>query len=220
MNVESQNINVEYSAGYGFYDLSDIKSMQYDFIYYVDLHNIKAVEKFPNNVYHSFSAGYFINKKNLAGLKFSYLTTGGRNHVADYSGEYKLDMILNGYLGGFKYQYVIYESNGIGIGLQSDIGIIFTNLNLNEKLTVFDEEITSTSDDLSNTSLYIEPSINLNYNLFKGINIHLNGAYNVDFKNKLFLEDEKTDIYTNWSGFRISFGINYNISLKKSLIRE
>ncbi len=75
----------------------------------------------------------------MVGIDFSYYTTGGRNHLKDYSGEYKSDMLINGYRIGTKYRNYNILNSKLYFGVQVSAGFIFSNLNINEKLNIFDE---------------------------------------------------------------------------------
>ena len=67
---------------------------------------IKSIAHFPNYLNHSASIGFYLNRNNVLEINGTYLTTGGRNHLCDYSSEYKLDMILNGYQVGAGYVHI------------------------------------------------------------------------------------------------------------------
>lgn len=213
LGAKSQSIGVGISTGYGFYDLSDIKSFQTTMLTSINLPSVKAVEKFPNNLYYSFSLDYSINQKNKIGIEFSYLTTGGRNHVADYSGEYKLDMLLDGYQIGPNYEYLIFTKNKLDIDLQLASGIIASHLKANEELTIYDENIFNDQTKMKSMGLFIEPSLKASYNVFDKLNLNCKAGYEYNFKGNLNLNGQQTKISTNWSGIRLSVGIDYSLDI-------
>lgn len=208
LNAKSQ-IELEISGGYGFYNLDDLKSLQTSALSAIGLPNIKSVETFPDHVFYSLLVGYSIDNKNNIGGKFSYLTTGGRNHLSDYSGEYKLDMILNGYKIGFEYRHLFLSGKKFEAGLQCDGGVIISRLKINEYLKVTDKYLTDTDSKMKNTGFFVEPSVRASYEILKNIKLCFNGGYEFDFRNKLRLNDEKTNVSADWSGVRLSLGIAY-----------
>jgi len=215
VDAKSQVINLDINLGYGFYDLEDIKNLQNSILTSVNIPNVKAVEKFPNNIYYSISVNHFINNKNGVGIGFTYLTTGGRNHLADYSGEYKLDMLLNGYKIGPKFQHAFFLVNKMGVWLQLEGGAIISKLNVNEALIILDEEISKDQMDFKSKGLFVEPSLKVSYNVVDRLNIHFSGGYDFNFKGNMRLEGKETAITANWSGIRLFFGIDYSLDFKK-----
>ena len=203
---------MEINAGYGFYNLNDIKSLQTSMLSEVPLPGIKAVETFPDNLYYSFSVNHIINPKHRIGIEFSYFTTGGRNHLSDYSGEYKVDMLLNGYQIGPKYQDYILLFDELKIGLQLAGGIIFSNLKMDEILIINEEEISSDQMKLKSTGWFVEPSLKVSYNVIDKLNVVLSGGYNFNERGKLKMNGEKTILSANWSGIRFLVGIDYSLN--------
>jgi len=218
LSASSQGTYWELRTGYGFYDLSNIKALQLELLKATSLPNMMAVEKFPDNIFYSVSVNHSMNLQNMVGFDFSYYTTGGRNHLKDYSGEYKSDMLINGYRIGTKYRNYNVLYRKLNFGVQVGGGLIFSNLNINEKLKVFDEVLTDGKYEFSSLGLYIEPSLILSYNLFKGTKIDFMCGYEKDFKGELHVKDNKNEKIgksSDWSGLKISLGINYSFSFEK-----
>lgn len=217
-SANSQGFSWDVRTGFGIYDLKDIKALQLELIQATNLTHIKPVERFPNSIFYSISSNYSIRPKHTVGFDFSYYTTGGRNHIKDYSGEYKLDMLLNGYRGGTKYMYYNRVYDKIYFGVQLGGGCIFSNLDIDENLKVVDEVITDEAYEFTSWGLYIEPSVLLSYNLFKDININLTSGYEKDFEGELHSKkdkNQKLDRTIDWSGLKISLGINYRLNFEK-----
>lgn len=218
LSASCQGTICELRTGYGFYNLSNIKSLQLELLEATHLSNIKSVEEFPNNIFFSASVNHSMNPLNMFGLDFSYYTTGGRNHVKDYSGEYKADMLINGYRIGPKYRNYNILFSKLYFGIQVGSGLIFSNLNINEKLEVLDEEITDEKYEFTSLGIYIEPSLILSYNLFKRANMELLCGYEKDYKGDLHIKgnkNEKIGKTTDWSGLKISLGFNYCLKFEK-----
>lgn len=218
LSASSQEWNGEARTGFGLYDLYDVKELQLSLMKATHMTHIKPVETFPGNLFYSFSADYSLNPQNRIGLDFNYYTTGGRNHVKDYSGEYKLDMLLNGIRIGAKYARINRMYPNIYLGVQLSGGGMFSNLDLEEHLTVYDKTIADEGYELTGLGIYVEPSMFLSYHLLENTHIDLMGGYEQDILGELHLKgnkDQKTNKSADWSGFRISLGINYTFSLEK-----
>jgi len=218
LSASSQGWTGDVRTGFGFYNLHDVKELQLSLLKETNLTNIKPVEEFPGNIYYSVSANYSLNSRDRIGLDFNYYTTGGRNHVKDYSGEYQLDMLLNGARVGAKYLRFNRMYPKIYLGVQLSGGCIFSNLDLNEHLSVYDETIADEEYEFTGLGIYVEPSMILSYHLLESTHINLMGGYEQDIKGELHVKgnkDQKTGRTTDWSGLRISLGINYTFSLEK-----
>jgi hypothetical protein len=132
----SQGWSIEYSIGYGSYQLDNIKSLQQSML---NNYELKETDCFPNYITHSVSLGYGTERHHF-GSNFSYLTTGGRVQRADYSGSYTIDMIINGYrLGAFYRNYIKTGLPPLSIYLQLSPGVLFSNLEINERVNVYSE---------------------------------------------------------------------------------
>ncbi len=216
-NAISQNINIGIKIGYGFFQLNDIKNFQKSIKKNNISQNIKSVETFPGNFIYSFSLDYKMKNNNTLGLEFSTTNTGGRNHVKDYSGEYKLDMLLNNYRLGIAYKANYKLTDRIKLLPQIKIGGVFSTLDIKENITVFDSTLVSENYNFLALGIFIKPSISFSYNFFKDISVIINSGYELDLggkthlkgDNKAYLISNNNIVYTNWSGYRISVGISY-----------
>ena len=149
----------EYSIGYGTYQLDDIKSLQHSML---NNYGLKETDCFPGYLTHSVLLGYD-TKRHHFGSNFSYLTTGGRLHRADYSGSYTIDMIVNGYrLGAFYRYYINTGFSPLSVYLQVNPGVLFSSLEIKEQVNVYSESAQETTD-LKGVGIYFEPTIGVKY---------------------------------------------------------
>lgn len=218
LSASSQGWNGDVRAGFGYYNLYDVKALQLNLMKETNLTHVKPVEAFPGSLFYSVSANYSLNPRDRVGLDFNYYTTGGRNHVKDYSGEYKLDMILNGARIGAKYARFNRIYSKFYLGVQLSGGCIISNLDLDEYLKVYETTIADEEYKLTGVGIYVEPSVLLSYHLLENTHINLMGGYEQDIEGELHLRgnnDQKTGKNADWSGLRISLGVNYTFSLEK-----
>jgi hypothetical protein len=216
----AQSIKIGLNTGYGTYQMKDLKEFQSDAAEYYKEFNIEEVQQFPGYINYSASLEYSFGTKNLIGLNAAYVTTGGRNHVADYTGEYYLNMPVYAYSLGMQYRRVVTTINKFDLYAQVRGGISFSTLEINESFTIHQVDSTSSSFAFVNHSFFAEPSVGTFYALGKDFSINFSLGYQIDTKSKLYYKDNKEEtflgfdgkpIYTNWSGLRIVLGLSYDL---------
>lgn len=210
IHAYSQGWSIEYSTGYGSYQLDDIKSLQQSMLTNYEL---KVTDGFPNNITHTVSLGYDTGQHHF-GSNFSYLTTGGRVHRADYSGSYRIDMIMNGYrLGAFYRNYIHTGFSPLSIYLQISPGVLFSNLEINEQVNVYSESAQEITE-LKGVGISIEPTIGAKYRFANWLQFSLGGGYEIDFLGKMKLSGQETQIEANWNGLRLYGGLIFVLPTK------
>ena len=214
----SQNLKIGIETGYGLYQLNNLKDFQSEISLLKSGLKTKVMEHFPNNIYYSSFIEFDASRISSFGIELAYHTTGGRNHIKDYSGEYALEMKLNGYSYGIYYKNRMKLNNNfeaiVGLGL----GIVNSYLLLTESITISDINSDSQDFKVESMNFYGKPIIGISYKVHKKINIHVSSAYQFDATNNLHLKDNENaklrsdsnkNIDSNWSGMRFSLGMTY-----------
>jgi hypothetical protein len=202
LHAYTQGWSLEYSIGYGTYQLDDIKSLQHSML---NIYGLENTDSFPNYFTHSVALG-FVRGRQQFGSNFSYLTTGGRLHRADYSGSYTVDMIMNGFrLGAFYRSYHNTGLSPISIYLQLGSGIMYSNLKMEEQVNVYSESEQETSK-LRGVGIYLEPTIGASYRFANWLHFSFGGGYQADFLGTMRLSGRKTQIKAHWNGLRLYGG--------------
>lgn len=216
----AQKLRLSLNSGYGTYQLNELRGLQNDFAAYGAWLHVEKVQQFPGYLNYSVSAEYFLNPKNLIGLSGSYYTTGGRNHVSDYSGEYALNMPLSGYRLGMQYRNVFAGFGKTNIYLSANGGLMLSALSISETMTIYPDHTTTEKVNLASMSFTFDPSVGAWYPLGKNFSVDISLGYQVYLASKLFnvedLETELTDfrgnaVRLNWSGLRLGLGITYDL---------
>jgi hypothetical protein len=201
----TQGWSLEYSLGYGTYQLDDVKAVQ-DMMLESNRYGLKATDCFSGYITHSFALGYVTGYHHF-GTNLSYLTTGGRLHRADYSGSYSVDMIMSGYrLGAFYRSYINTGFSPLLVYLQISPGVLFSNLRIEEKVNIYSESAKE-SNTLKGTGIYIEPTIGVTYRITDWLRFSLAGGYEADFLGTLKLSGQETQIKSHWNGLRLYGGL-------------
>jgi len=207
---QGQNFKFSLRAGYGDYQLKEVKEMQQELLVYSQLVNAKSVHEFSDQIYYGLTANYLIGKKDNLGIDFAYYATGGRNHLRDYSGEYKLDMLLHAYRLGLDYHHQIFIKGKFDCNLGIEGGIIFSNMKIKEKYYLKDVGDNYDTFNLKAQSYFMEPFFLSSYHYNEKISLDFKCGYEV-CNNGDLESDSYGDIHTDvlWLGLRVSLGLSY-----------
>jgi hypothetical protein len=221
IDTYSQGWSFEYSAGYGTYKLTDIKNLQHSMLdnSMLNYYGLKETDCFPGYIIHSVALGYVAGSHHF-GAGFSFFTTGGRLHRADYSGSYTVDMIMNGNRLGAFYRYNINsKAPDLNFYLQLGSGIMFSNLKMKEQVIIYSESKVDT-EHLNGLGIYLEPVIGAKYCFTNWLNLSLGGGYEADFLGTLKLSEQETQLKARWNGLRLYGGIIFILPAKKKSLYE
>jgi len=223
-HLEAQLFNFNYSVGYGVYSLGDLKKLQEEALDEITELPVKSVTTFPPYLYFTATAEYNQYKDLYGGIDAGFYSTGALNHLADYSGEYSMKIKLNGWKAGAHLRQKIYSNRekdyDFGIFAQAGSGIIRSHAEITESLVVSNNVLQNYSITVVSLHPYIEPSLIASYRIFKMFSVSLSAGYQYDFESILHLKGDKesslvhpdlTPVYVNWSGLRISVGLNYKL---------
>jgi hypothetical protein len=205
--------------GLGIYNFGDLKKFQSELLQ-TSPFPLKSVVNFPNYVYNSglidfrfLDAGYF-------GFNFSFLSTGARNSLKDYSGEISQDIIVNGCKYGVNYKILFLADSKLNFYLQLKSGIISTTVKFKESLNFHQIDTSLNYNYTYKASIpFIEPVIGVRYFFINNVAVSFNISNEFDFKKDLIKENIETEenknlvhpngskVYADWSGIRSSIGI-------------
>jgi hypothetical protein len=216
--IYSQSIKVEINSGLGTYRHDGLKSFQDYLITFAPPHT-KKVSEFPPCFYYSASVENILNARHLVGINFTYLTSGGRNDIRDYSGEYSLDMHINGIGAGFQYRYIATSFKNFDIYAKARLGLLFSTFYMNERLNLVQADTSTTSDRFRSMNIYCEPALGITWNFWSRLALDFSLGYEIDTKGSLLLVNTKQFIAqpsgqpltTDWTGLRVLAGLSYRI---------
>ena len=219
----AQNFRIGLNTGYGTYQMKDLKQLQSNEAYSLSQFHVEEVQRFPGFINYSASVDYLLNSKNLVGIHTAYYTTGGRNHVADYSGEYFLNMPVSSWNLGIQYRNIFRTENKLSYYARLKGGISFSTLKVEESFTIQQVDSVTNKYTFAATSFYAEPSLGVFYALGNNFSINFSLGYQIDIPRPLhekgnkgnILGGESSHIHCNWSGIRIEGGIAYDIIRKQ-----
>jgi hypothetical protein len=225
-HIAAQQCNFNFSVGYGMYSHDDLKKFQQEALEAIPELPVKSVTTFPPFLYFTGSAEYNQFKDLYGGLDLGFYSTGGLNHLADYSGEYAMKIKLYALKAGAHVRQKIYSKRentyDFGIFVQAGAGIMRSLAYITEYLVVNDYELFRNSVTVVSLHPYVEPSLLACYKVNKMFSVDISAGYQFDFESMLHLKGDKesilmlsdeTAVCVNWSGLRISLGLNYTLPI-------
>lgn len=221
--VSGQHITLSGGSGYGLYQLSELKNLQTDAAQLMLPLKVAPVVQFPDYLTVVAAMEYTRNDRDYFGIGVAFCTTGARNHLKDYSGEYKLDMILNGYQLGLQYRRMLPMSDDLHFYFGCKSGIVLSTLKMNEKFTIYNAVNNSETYAFTSRMVFIEPVAGFVRSLGSRFSIDLGVGYVLDPGGKLLLSDNPDhpmknisgkEVHANWSGFRLSAMLGFHFSKK------
>jgi len=202
VTASSKTFRLSIEPGYGFYDLGKLHQLQEIAVNFHAGLGIKAVEEFPPFYNQSGSILWYATPNLLFGITTEFLSTGARNSAKDYSGDYKLDMLVHGILYGLETEYNFRLMPNLRYFVNLKAGKINSTLDMSEKFVVANTVLINDKDSLKDNNLFVEPSVGLRYEINKSFSISFSAGYLIDL-------DAYNDKIINWSGFQLKGGVAY-----------
>jgi len=216
--LNAQEVAFQYEFGYGSFQLEDIREIQNRVRFSMSSYGAQITESFPNHYIQSGAIGYIAGQHHF-GASGAFLTTGGRVHVADYSGEYKTDMVLTGVRFGIFYRYYFPKNTQWwNMYIQATPGYLYSRLKIYETLVLYDRKLVDEKLFLNSKGAYFEPSIGARFKPLHWLHLSLGCGYEIDAWGKM----KQTNLYSTttkyrgddkirWNGFRLYAGLMLTI---------
>jgi hypothetical protein len=209
--LSAQTVSFSAGTGAGTYNMKQLRDLN-EVLQGEMPFETRIVSDFPPFLYYSASFRVRVNNFRY-GLEYSYLTTGSRVSAKDYSGEYLLDMTLNGHSAGLSAGYVIPSSGKLEFSFSGVAGVIFTRLRINENLVVLENQALDTRLRARSKAPYAGPVIGMSYpaGIFDfGLNAGFlfqitKGNFTLTDGNEGILMNPSTGkgVGPGWDGFRV-----------------
>jgi len=211
-NIYSQDYIASASIGYGLYNMSSLKGFQKDILNNYQNINLKTVDSFPPFFNYQMQITNKISSRINLGIFFEFLTTGGRNTVSDYSGEFTIDQVVNGYNAGILIEGKILEKQMKNLYFVCQLSAIYSTLLYKQYLKLGDQT-NLRSDNFSSLGIGLEPGVA--YEIISSfVNIRLKLGFNTNLSQNFHLDGNssaKMNIYPDWTGLRFGISVGYAI---------
>jgi hypothetical protein len=203
-----QNISVEGFAGYGTYQMRDLKNLLQVELEEVEI-PVRITENFPPYVNGGFQVGVHHDFFET-GFRYGHYSTGGRVHYKDYSGEYGFDVTMNAHTIGAFTRMVLFEKQKFQLK-GAVAGLACFSYGKIEEYLIVNGEKDNLLLEVASTSFVLEPSLVptlqvadvLYVGLSLGCALDLGGGLHLAEDREAKLVDNKGEpITTNWYGIR------------------
>jgi hypothetical protein len=201
--VNAQRFNVSAGMFYGTFDMTSMKDFQDDFTH-LGSHEGKIVDNFPGYFGYNAQAGYSLSRRCDIGLRYQYTSTGGRMSYGDYSGEYRMDNLLNANSYGIFTTIRLNKSMQWPIQFTFATGMVKTNAETIYYFRLVDTESSETFYSHS-TNYYFNPAFNVNRRLTNHFLAYASAGYEFQIHGDLIGKRATAE----WDGVRLGFGITY-----------
>lgn len=195
---------INLSTQYAYFDVSNLKSLVTEVRRQSKL-PIEYTDEFPPGPQYQIEFSYIGTTLEL-GLSYGYLSSGSRAHYADYTGEYKLDNIIN----NISYS-LIFKTNSVNLkdtnnvlyyAIEGEFGFTESEVKIDEHVRVY-EDIVDDSQTFQSTTAFYKFGVGLYYfinNLTFGVSAN-------------YLSALEEILPGDWSGFRLGVSIGYYLRL-------
>ena len=215
-STRGQTFSIRVNSGINFYDMTQMKELQNDII--PAYPEIKTLTDFPPYYNFQLQTAYIISPIYTAGIYVDYLSTGGRQDYADYSGEIRLDQLLSRISAGLLFESTAFDAGSFSFILSLKTSYQITKLKLKNMFRIFND-IRNNSTDYSSSGFGIEPGFAVGYSFFNfflrleaGYQFSVWGAFTS--KNGVKLPPvnyPNEEIKPQWNGFKIALTLGINI---------
>lgn len=210
--VFSQRLSLTFQGGYSTFSMSSLKSFQQRKLNETPYFE-KAVVSFPGNLTFCESIEASIGKRNYIGFSISYFSSGGRNNLKDYSGEYNMDMLMSGYRIGLLYRNVQQLKNRFNFYSQFQYGFITSELIIKESLILNNFNSEESKNSFFCIVPFLEPMLGILYDINNNLTIDLGIGYELDIEKELTDNTRRlNDVNVNWSGVRTLLGLKVKLN--------
>lgn len=180
--------------------------------------DVQTVDNFNPGIDIGTSAQVKVFSDVLLGICYQYNTTGSRIGLRDYSGYYTFDQIVNGHFLGIGPEWIIDELKEYRISFSIMTGVLLTRIKMKETLSLSGEREQS-SEYFSAFSIPVYPALKVSVPFKDWLDGFLTLGYLIDTGGEVHLRSNSSavlmngdeSVKTEWSGFRITAGLRFNL---------
>jgi len=216
LDGNAQKTTVFFSSGFGSYQMSDLKELHQNISSQVPI-KLKVIDNFPSNW--NFEGGVSLplfQGKHNTGFFLNYQSTGSRSGIMDYSGYYKIDMLLNSIGLGAFYGIKLEEFRWFEALLKAKINYQTTSFEIinDAKINNF---ISTEKIEMQGNGLEFGAEFQAEKN-FGWVSIFTSAGYSFNVSDAIHLKEDKdyelllngNTVRADWSGWRLKLGTSIN----------
>jgi hypothetical protein len=213
--LNPEKIKLGVTAGYAFYDQKDLKDINREIIAQLPF-EARIIDNFEPVFYFGGYVQYELSNRFSLGPNYEYHYTGSRLGIKDYSGTYSFDQYVNAHQIGLKFNYSLMSFQRFIFETQLGGGACFTDWRMDTNLEIGEdgEYPESQLEKLKGHSWYVSPGLNFGYRLISQVTLTGSATYSFDIARKYkYLKNKNVNVINSpdWSGFKLSVGIEFNL---------
>lgn len=213
------SLKLELKSGYAASHMKDLKAL---------LVNYERQSDFPlkttNNFEPFFSFGGTATiafRKWEMGADLTLLSTGGRVHYKDYSGEVGFDILCKSVSFGMIARYTVLEHNKVTGFLSMMLHANSSNVKFNEFFKLGDDNESNTFQAQS-VGILATPMLGANYAVTKSFYAGMRLGFSVDTggglhakgnRDAILVNDNGDQLLTNWSGLKAEVAVGFKLPI-------
>lgn len=213
--VKGQYWEIRGGATFGTFSMKGLKDVQRTITIQTQELSTKVVESFPSKFGYDVSISHN-NTKRSFGLFYTFFSTGGRVHYADYSGEIKFDQIVNGNSFGGLLTFNLGQVHSCTIYGGTRLGATMSTVKFVNEVSVVSLPDSYISENYSfkSDNLFLSPLLGAkteyhNFSGFLEARYEWHAVKEALSMDQAQLQSSGDDVHADWDGLRISFGIGY-----------
>ncbi len=222
----AQTFGLSFSGGLNNSSLKDLKNITNDYI--ETFHNlgieVHTFDNFPGYYYVDPRFCWYLRDNVYLGIHLLYTSTGSRAHYIDYSGELRLDQIVELFAPGLDFGYRAALKNHFELWITLQADLLKTNYNFTHLFKLWDKGNTTRLKYTSNGASF-EPGIRgiylfHNFEIGLQFNMRLTTAKYLTAKidgQKEYLYLHGQQLKADWDGFRIGLTVGWRFNFTKDV---
>lgn len=203
-------------AGYAFYQQDDLKSVNHQIQSQLPF-EAGIIDNFDPVFYFGGYVQYELFNHFYMGPVYEYRYTGSRLGTKDYSGVYSFDQYVKAHQIGLKFDYSLLSMKQIVLNAQLSGGASFTDWKMDSNLEARKGGDYSEKhiDKFTGHGWYVSPGISFGYRLIPQVTLIGSANYSFEIAPRYkYLMNTAVNVinYPDWSGIKLSLGIELNLN--------
>lgn len=219
----SKGIKLQLRGGIGTYSMTDLKTIDNLVINQISL-PLHQTENFPAYWFFKGALLFDVNEHFSMGPIYGFNSTGSRYSLADYSGKFYYDNMVQNHSVGLSFCYSRPTEFNLNWGVYLDGGINFSEMQLTQHLELTEVEDQQTEKNRAKeTGYFVEPGIQISYP-YKRFEPGLHIGYHVPLSNSGLKENDSNDFFylpngdkasCRWNGIRATISLTIYLTTNK-----
>lgn len=214
----SKGIKIQLRGGIGTYSMNDLKSIDNLVINQIHL-PLHQTDNFPAYWFNKGVLFFEVNEHFRLGPIYGFNSTGSRYSLADYSGRFYYDNMVQSHSIGLSFCYSRPTAFNLNWGVYLDGGMSLSKIQLTQHLELTEVENQQTEkNSAKETGYFIEPGFQVSYP-YKRLEPGFHIGYQIPLSNSGLKETDSNDFFhlpngdkasCGWDGIRLGISMTFS----------